>query len=493
MIRSPSVGSAGEEVVVVVESGNSSGLSGVKRTRRKRGRRRGETACVSTNGGQKKVLLKKMVLSVHVSSEGCWERGVTRKSSSVREIMSSASGKESGEKDWGQGGTKERMMKNGQRRWSLCGEENTRQDHERRNILRTHGTRLSKENKRKCKENDRSYKKNVPQCKENERQCKEEVGKCREKVRRSRMEPLALLLVTLMAAGSLSVLTLGLCPVPIINSVVVEAVINHRSFCGESAYTHRYYMRIIGGRSVVAGEWPWQVALQQKDPYSGKRLGQHCGGTLIHPAWILTAAHCIVDPIFKFALPPPFWTVRVGEVSLSADTTRLYPVAKIITHKYFDAKTWDNDIALVRLRKPLDLEEHAGLVNTICLPSRNMSFLGLHCSVTGWGRTKEHGSNSDLLQTIRVPVMADKKCQRAYRKVGPVSNRMICAGWEHGGMGPCVGDSGGPLQCRARGGPWIQAGITSWGVGCAKPSYPGVYIRVSDYLDWIYKHLENNY
>lgn len=55
------------------------------------------------------------------------------------------------------------------------------------------------------------------------------------------------------------------------------------------------------------------------------------------------------------------------------------------------------------------------------------------------------------------------------------------------------GDSGGPLQCRSKGGPWIQAGITSWGVGCAKPSYPGVYIRVSDYLDWIYKHLERNY
>lgn len=65
--------------------------------------------------------------------------------------------------------------------------------------------------------------------------------------------------------------------------------------CGESAYSHRYYMRIVGGRPVVAGEWPWQVALQQKDPYSGKGLGQHCGGTLIHPSWILTAAHCIVE------------------------------------------------------------------------------------------------------------------------------------------------------------------------------------------------------
>ncbi|XP_068216539.1 tryptase beta-2-like [Palaemon carinicauda] len=281
--------------------------------------------------------------------------------------------------------------------------------------------------------------------------------------------------------------TSALCFIP------VDSLINYKSFCGESAYNHRFYMRIVGGRGVVKGEWPWQVALQQKDPYSGKGLDQHCGGTLIHPSWILTAAHCIIDPIFKFALPPPFWTVKVGEVNLSAETQKTYPVSKIITHKLFDPKTWENDIALVKLRQPLVLEEHAGMVNTICLPSRNMSFIGLQCSVTGWGRTKEqHGTNSDLLQTIRVPVMTNKKCQRAYRKINPVGSRMICAGWDDGGMGPCVGDSGGPLQCRERGGPWIQAGITSWGVGCAEPSYPGVYIRVTEYLDWIYKHMEKS-
>ncbi|XP_076060295.1 trypsin I-P1-like [Oratosquilla oratoria] len=273
-----------------------------------------------------------------------------------------------------------------------------------------------------------------------------------------------------------------------------QANINFKAFCGESFHSHRYFMRIVGGRGAALGEWPWQVALQQKDPYSGKGLGQHCGGTLIHPSWILTAAHCIVDPIFKFALPPPFWLVRVGEISLSAETPATYAVSKIITHKYFNAKTWDNDVALVKLRRGLKLEDYGGLVNTICLPARNTTFVGHHCMVTGWGRTKQHGSNSDLLQTIRVPVIPNGICRKAYQKVNTITQGMICAGWSEGGQGPCVGDSGGPLQCReGRGGPWVQAGITSWGVGCAEPGYPGVYIRVTEFLDWIYQHIDKNF
>ena len=85
------------------------------------------------------------------------------------------------------------------------------------------------------------------------------------------------------------------------------------------------------------------------------------------------------------------------EIQKQVESCRVDHIPSFIKHlrshlpllQYFDPKTWDNDIALVRLRRPLDLEEHAGLVNTICLPSRNMSFIGLQCSVTGWGRTKE--------------------------------------------------------------------------------------------------------
>lgn len=90
--------------------------------------------------------------------------------------------------------------------------------------------------------------------------------------------------------------------------------------------------------------------------------------------------------ICSSALPPRFvLTVRYDESS-----NNIWNFSHtIICFQFFDATTWDNDIALVKLRRPLDLEEHAGLVNTICLPTRNMSFLGLQCSVTGWGRTKK--------------------------------------------------------------------------------------------------------
>jgi len=251
--------------------------------------------------------------------------------------------------------------------------------------------------------------------------------------------------------------------------------------------------RIVGGVRSARGEWPWQVSLHQRNPHTGQLLNQHCGGTLIDPSWVLTAAHCIVDPLFGFTIPPVFWIVKLGHIELSDQhPPRLATVSKIITHKYFDTKTWNHDIALVKLRTPLRLDLLAN-INTVCLPAARDNYENHLCHVTGWGKVMENGSDSELLQKIAVPVIPYNDCYKKYESINPITPGMVCAGGDEPSKGPCVGDSGGPLQCRRADGAWVQIGVTSWGVGCARQSYPSVYVKVADYITWIYFHLAKDY
>ncbi|XP_037082736.1 plasma kallikrein-like [Pollicipes pollicipes] len=183
----------------------------------------------------------------------------------------------------------------------------------------------------------------------------------------------------------------------------------------------------------------------------------------------------------------------MGHIELSdRQPPHLAGVSKIITHKYFDAKTWNHDIALVKLREPLALDQMTG-VNTVCLPGASASFEGHLCHVTGWGKVTENGSDSELLQKIAVPVIPYNDCYKKYESINPITPGMVCAGGDQPNKGPCVGDSGGPLQCRREDGAWVQIGVTSWGVGCARQNYPSVYVKISDYVNWIYFHLAKDY
>ncbi|KAK6185666.1 hypothetical protein SNE40_007847 [Patella caerulea] len=233
--------------------------------------------------------------------------------------------------------------------------------------------------------------------------------------------------------------------------------------------------RIIGGNSALAGEYPWQVSLRYQ--------GQHvCGGTLIDHQWVLTAAHCIEDSSVRD------WTVAVGVTDIdSVYSSHIHKVVYMKAHNSYDDDTLSHDIALMRLGKSVDTS--GKYVRTACLPGSTDDFNNVVCTVSGWGSTKDKGPGSRYLKHVSVPVIKNSLC--SYYLGDVVFDHNVCAGINAGGRDACEGDSGGPLVCQ-KGGSWKIVGIVSWGYGCGEKNTPGVYTRVSSFLDWI-KQVQQKY
>ncbi|XP_054266308.1 trypsin-1-like [Macrosteles quadrilineatus] len=162
-------------------------------------------------------------------------------------------------------------------------------------------------------------------------------------------------------------------------------------------------------------------------------------------------------------------------------------VSKILVHESFSEPVqYDNDIALLRLDKRLKFRVD---VAPICMPPSGDQFTGGLGRVTGWGHTKEGGPTSMELLETHVAVMANSACHNypGY-SADKVTSNMMCAGVMGGGRDTCQGDSGGSLIIEDWQERMFQAGIVSWGIGCARPNRPGVYTRVNAYLPWIIKH-----
>nr|XP_019568756.1 PREDICTED: mastin-like [Rhinolophus sinicus] len=246
---------------------------------------------------------------------------------------------------------------------------------------------------------------------------------------------------------------------------------------------------IVGGCDVSASKYPWQVSLRF---YNIKRhLWQHeCGGSLIHPQWVLTAAHC-VEPEDLEACG---FRVQVGQLRLY-DHDQLHEVAQIIRHPKFNyslSAKGGSDIALLKLEAPVSLSEH---VNPVTLPSAALRVHpGTMCWVTGWGDVAD---NSPLpppyrLQEVAVPIVGNGVCNRQYQNFSSndndpaIKDDMLCAGSK--GRNFCRGDSGGPLVCSWNC-TWVQVGVVSWGQPCGCDDFPGVYARVASYVPWIQQYV----
>ena len=234
--------------------------------------------------------------------------------------------------------------------------------------------------------------------------------------------------------------------------------------------------KIVGGAATTISEWPWQAALVEDPGQGGNDFDrQFCGGSVIAPTIILTAAHCVTDPV----LSPSQLQVVVGRTTLSSSQGQRLPVDTIVVDPSYDSTTVENDVAVLRLsastsQPPISL---AGPGET------SLWTAGSDAWVTGWGSTSPDPGPAptpqDTLREARVPIISDGSCgSGSVYGAQFFPTVMVCAGFLAGGVDSCFGDSGGPLAVQAPSGSWRQVGVVSWGEGCAQPNAPGVYSRV---------------
>ncbi|XP_077900802.1 transmembrane protease serine 2 isoform X1 [Ictidomys tridecemlineatus] len=241
----------------------------------------------------------------------------------------------------------------------------------------------------------------------------------------------------------------------------------------------RRQSRIVGGSNANLGDWPWQVSLHVQ--------GVHvCGGSIITPEWIVTAAHCVEEPLNS----PRYWTVFAGLLRQSSMLYGSgYRVEKVISHPNYDSKTKNNDVALMKLQAPLTFNDR---VKPVCLPNPGMMLEAQQpCWISGWGATYEKGKTSDVLNAAMVYLIEHSRCNSKYVYNNLITPAMICAGYLQGSIDSCQGDSGGPLVT-LKNEVWWLIGDTSWGSGCAKPNRPGVYGNMTVFTDWIYRQMRAN-
>uniref|UniRef100_A0A2K6H005 Ovochymase 1 n=1 Tax=Propithecus coquereli TaxID=379532 RepID=A0A2K6H005_PROCO len=247
--------------------------------------------------------------------------------------------------------------------------------------------------------------------------------------------------------------------------------------CGIPPFSPQWlFRRIAGGEEACPHCWPWQVGL--------RFLGDHqCGGAIVRPTWILTAAHCV-----QLKNNPLFWTIIAGDHdrTLKESTEQVRRAKRIVVHEDFNILNYDSDIALIQLNSPL---EYNSVVRPVCLPQGPEPLFSLEiCVVTGWGSISKDGGLAHRLQQIQVSVLEREVCEHTYYSEHPggITEKMMCAGFAASeGKDFCQGDSGGPLVCRHENGPFVLYGIVSWGAGCVRPWKPGVFARVRVFLDWI--------
>lgn len=265
--------------------------------------------------------------------------------------------------------------------------------------------------------------------------------------------------------------------------------------------------RIVGGQVTTIEQWPWQVAVAEPPDEGGSGFDrQFCGGSLVGPRLVLTAAHCVftftappacVQGVDGFYTPAGEFSVISGRTTLSTSEGTETPVSELyyfdvgadgrVTHEaqsagdgqgLFDcANRWD--VALLELAAgaaaPAEAIKIAGGDERATWAPGRAAF------ATGWGATSEGGPSSDTLRSVQISILADETCGSPGVYGSSFDpETMVCAGELAGGRDACQGDSGGPLVVPLNGGGMRLVGDTSFGEGCARPGRPGVYGRIAD-------------
>jgi len=233
---------------------------------------------------------------------------------------------------------------------------------------------------------------------------------------------------------------------------------------------------VVNGQDAAPHSWPWQVSLRKN--------GYHiCGGTLIRPNWIVTAAHCVYND------PKPIrYTVVVGAHRRLGITSveEHFRVKTIHKHSGFTNENLKHDIAVIELRGSAKISDK---VSTVCLPTEPPR-PGTKCYVTGWGRLSGTGPAADTLQQGVLPIVSHEDCAKKYTRYE--GDTHLCAGeGTSSGPGACSGDSGGPLVCEM-GGTWYLHGAVSFGKRNCPTTYYTVFARITSYISWIKEMIGEN-
>ncbi|CAO2641361.1 Transmembrane protease serine 9 [Lemmus lemmus] len=217
----------------------------------------------------------------------------------------------------------------------------------------------------------------------------------------------------------------------------------------------------------MSGEVPWQASLKEGSKH-------FCGATVVGDRWLLSAAHTKAEQV----------QVHLGTTSLlgvGGSPVKL-GLRRVALHPRYNPGILDFDVALLELARPLVFNKY---IQPICLPLAIHKFpVGRKCMISGWGNMQEgNATKPDILQKASVGIIEQKMCGALYNF--SLTDRMLCAGFLEGRVDSCQGDSGGPLACE-----WVLTGVTSWGYGCGRPHFPGVYTRVAAVLGWIGQNIQ---
>ncbi|RAG82567.1 serine protease [Streptacidiphilus pinicola] len=236
---------------------------------------------------------------------------------------------------------------------------------------------------------------------------------------------------------------------------------------------------IVGGVRASTTDHPWMVAVASRSVYGDARSGQFCGGTLISPTKVVTAAHCLYDESTGQRVDRPDLSVVVGRTDLAGSAGQEVPVVDTWVDPNYDLNTNEWDVAVLTLAEPQDPRSVLPMVSQ---GDAAPYATGTAATVLGWGDLHGNGSYPATLHEVQVPMVANATCAADYHS-GPSgtydARTMVCAGRQSlGGRDACQGDSGGPLVVAGR-----LVGLVSWGEGCAEPGHPGVYTRLSVMAD----------
>lgn len=224
--------------------------------------------------------------------------------------------------------------------------------------------------------------------------------------------------------------------------------------------------RVVDGAETATAQSPWMVALTDS---GGK---QFCGGALVAATKVVTAAHCVTDPVTGVPSRPDELRAVTGRSDLRTQDGVVGAVERVWVHPRYQDVGHGHDVAVLALRQPMPQRTLPMVAAGDQAPYRP----GTMGRVLGWGRTGEHAQSSPTLRAVDVPVTSDAECRDAYREYNGES--MFCAGVPEGGRDACVGDSGGPFVVGGR-----LVGIVSFGTGCGRPHTPGVYTRLASYAE----------